>query len=198
MRCSFRRRPSRPAILLAVLAILIAARFGWDWFVSPANERNVSFAAGPCTVLDVLRGDELKIRQVQGTSAAGTVRSQEGPIGLLGIRAAGSGPAAAGQVSLATQAREFTAEFLSGGQVLLELDKRRVDADGRFLAYVVVDGRMLNVELARAGLARQDAQPGDSATVSRLIRRAEDEARLAGRGMWRGADNADRELSADR
>jgi micrococcal nuclease len=59
-----------------------------------------------------------------------------------------------------------------------------LDSYNRFLAYLYVGDKMLNVELVRAGLARVSHYPGDSATRHRLLIKAQDEARDARRGIW--------------
>jgi micrococcal nuclease len=83
------------------------------------------------------------------------------------------------------EASAFTQQFLaSSDQLELRLDRRRKDRYGRFLAYVYVEGRMLNEELVRAGLAKVVDYPGDSPQIKRLLRDAEEEARHNQRGIW--------------
>jgi micrococcal nuclease len=84
------------------------------------------------------------------------------------------------------EASKFTRQFVAGKQVRLEFDRQRLDRYGRFLAYVWVGDRMLNEELIRAGLARAELQYHYSSSMKRRFRRAEDEARSAGRGIWSG------------
>jgi micrococcal nuclease len=84
----------------------------------------------------------------------------------------------------AREAADFTAAFVAGQPVRLRLDKRRVDADGTYLAYVSVDGQMLNEQLLRHGLARSSIFPGDSEPIARRLRAAEQEARDNRRGLW--------------
>ena len=83
------------------------------------------------------------------------------------------------------EARQFTEEFLSGGAVRLQFDRQRLDQDRRLLAYVLVEDRMLNEELIRAGLARAELGFHDSESMKTRFRRAEREAKAAGRGIWR-------------
>ena len=66
----------------------------------------------------------------------------------------------------------------------LQFDKERLDRYDRFLAYVFVGDRMLNEELARAGLARVELKFHYSSTMKNRFRKAEDEARTARRGIW--------------
>lgn len=198
MRRRFRRRPSLASMLLIALTLLVLSRIGWDWRqrVRAAGrsrvdssvrhgDRTIVFTAGPCAVERVIDGNTLWVRQLPSTSSGKEQVIVKGPVRLLGIQAAADSSAA--NAPLATAARQFAADFVASGNVMLELDKRRIDADGCFLAYVAVDGHWLNVELLRAGLARLDSQPGDSATIGRELRRAADEARSAKRGIWKTA-----------
>ncbi|HZL88734.1 MAG TPA: thermonuclease family protein [Pirellulaceae bacterium] len=199
MRPRFRRRPSAGLVLLVLLAAAVAARLGWDaWqrgFVfsgqSPtvrADGKNASFLAGPCTVVQVVSGDTLVVRQVQSSRSSAPPHVVEGPVRLLGVQIGQpAAPSVHGEPS-AVGARTFIEEFVGRGGVALQLDKRRLDADGRLLAYVLVEGQMLNVELVRQGFALRESKPGDSETISRQLRQAEDEARLAGRGIWKRGD----------
>lgn len=84
------------------------------------------------------------------------------------------------------EATEFTRRFVAegAGTVRLRFDRERVDRYGRFLAYVWVGDRMLNEELVRAGLATAQTRYRYSATMKTRFRRAEDEAKAAGRGIW--------------
>lgn len=82
------------------------------------------------------------------------------------------------------EATAFTRAFTERGTVRLQLDRERKDRYGRFLAYVWVDGRMLNEELLRAGLARAKLGYPYSEAMKRRFRRAEREAKEHQRGIW--------------
>ena len=85
------------------------------------------------------------------------------------------------------QATLFTKNFLSGGRVFLTFDKQRLDRYKRFLAYAWLDEsmeQMLNEELIRAGLAEAKTGYRFSPGMKKRFRRAEDEAKSAGRGIW--------------
>lgn len=82
-------------------------------------------------------------------------------------------------------AKEFTEEACPPGtEVVLELDEEERDKYGRLLAYVWVDGKMLNAELVRAGMASLMTIPPDVKHAGRL-RKLRDDARAAGRGIWK-------------
>ena len=59
-----------------------------------------------------------------------------------------------------------------------------VALDGQFLAYVRVDGELLNESLVRQGLARAAPYPGDSQARARRIEQAEGAARQSRLGIW--------------
>lgn len=196
MRRRFRRRPPAVVLALAALAAVVLCRASWDWQAAGPDRRTVIFAPGPCTITRVISGESLWIRQPPTKPNDRQPPAIEGEIRLLGVRAPAR--SADGSEAMAVAMRHFMEDFVRGGSARLELDKRRLSPDGCFLAYVIVDGRLLNVELVRQGWARADSMPGDSATVARLLRRAEDEARLAGRGMWHETDSGDsRQNGAD-
>ena len=78
----------------------------------------------------------------------------------------------------------FTKKMVDGKTVELRFDKERLDQYGRTLAYVYVDGVLLNEELIRAGYSRAQLQYPYSNAMKKRFRQAEDEAKAAGRGLW--------------
>lgn len=83
----------------------------------------------------------------------------------------------------AKAATDFTIRAAKGQVVTLSFDRERSDRHGRVLAYVTLpDGRMLNRELLKAGLAfvyrRFDFRLKDD------FLHVEAEARAEGRGVW--------------
>jgi micrococcal nuclease len=83
------------------------------------------------------------------------------------------------------EATRFTRDRAEGKSVTLRLEPHRFrDPFGRLIAYVELpDGRLLNVELVEAGMARAETRW----THRLLLRFVEDEraAKAEGRGMWR-------------
>ena len=73
--------------------------------------------------------------------------------------------------------------LVEGKVVHLERDVSEVDKYGRLLRYVYVDDIFVNAELVRAGLADAKAYPPDTKHQD-YLEQLEQEARLAGRGMW--------------
>ncbi len=83
------------------------------------------------------------------------------------------------------QARSAVERLASVGSMLaLEFDVGRLDRFGRTLAYAYLpDGRMLNEELLRAGMAVVSVYPPNVKHIDRL-RGVADSARAAARGLW--------------
>jgi micrococcal nuclease len=81
-------------------------------------------------------------------------------------------------------AAEFTQSRVAGREIVLEYDRERVDVYRRVLAYVYVDGRMLNEDLIRAGLSRAVTSFPYRGDLQRRFRAAERDAQQAGRGIW--------------
>lgn len=82
------------------------------------------------------------------------------------------------------EASRYTKQRVEGKTVTLEFDKERQDRYGRTLAYVTIDGALLNEELIRQGLGRAQLQYPYSNLMKRRFRAAEDEAKEARRGIW--------------
>jgi micrococcal nuclease len=79
-------------------------------------------------------------------------------------------------------------EGAQGGTLMLEFDILERDREGRLLAYVYIEDKLLNAELLRAGLARA-AVTAPNIRHRELFLRLENEARTARRGFW-GAGSA--------
>ena len=109
-------------------------------------------------------------------------RGRRDGVGSRQRRQISLGPAAdrAGHVQPARQ-------FVAGGTVRLQMDRERQDKYGRYLAYVWVGQRMLNEELIRFGLATAETGFRYSSSMKTRFRRAEAEAKDAGRGIWSSA-----------
>lgn len=74
-------------------------------------------------------------------------------------------------------------ELVEQRMVRLEMDVQERDRYGRVLAYVWVDGLLVNDELVRLGYAQVSTYPPNVRYQERLLA-AEREARTAGRGLW--------------
>jgi micrococcal nuclease len=81
------------------------------------------------------------------------------------------------------QASSFNHRLVEGRRVRLVFGVERRDVYGRLLAYVYLDGRFVNAELVRRGLARTLTIPPNDRFAGRL-KRLEIAAARAGRGLW--------------
>jgi micrococcal nuclease len=81
------------------------------------------------------------------------------------------------------QASSFNHHLVEGERVRLVFGVERRDVYGRLLAYVYLDGRFVNAELVRRGLARTLTIPPNDRFAGRL-KRLELAAARTGRGLW--------------
>lgn len=85
---------------------------------------------------------------------------------------------------LADTAAEFLRDLVPrGSPVTLVFDDVRFDQYGRLLAGVYAEGRLVNAELARAGLVRPVVFDGNTRFL-REVEQALKDAEVAGRGMF--------------
>ena len=73
--------------------------------------------------------------------------------------------------------------LVEGKKVRLEKDVSNRDRYGRLLRYVYVDGKFVNLELAKEGCAVMFVTPKNVKHLNELLK-AEEEAKLRGRGVW--------------
>ena len=81
------------------------------------------------------------------------------------------------------EAWEVNRRLVEGKEVRLEQGVTEKDKYGRLLRYVYVGDVFVNAELVRQGLAEAKAYPPDT-KYQDYLEKLEQEARLAGRGMW--------------
>lgn len=81
-------------------------------------------------------------------------------------------------------ASEYTSELLTGKTVQLEYDTEITDTYGRTLAYVYLDGEMVNEMLLQKGLARTMTIPPNTKYADRFLA-AEQEANQNAYGFWK-------------
>jgi len=165
------------ALAICAAAVYVTARF---WLGGDARPLNLP--EGRYRVAEVTGGDTIVL--------ANQVR-----IRLLGIapshgsgRKSGSG-APPPDEALASAAADFIRRSVLQGEVQLQFDRTRIDADGQMLGYVWFDdgerGRLLlNEELLREGLARAEPRAPCSSSMKRRLTKVADEARREHRGLW--------------
>lgn len=84
---------------------------------------------------------------------------------------------------LAEEAAKYNASMVEGKTVVLEYDTDKTDKYGRDLAYVWLDGEMVNERLVAAGYATVYTVQPNSRYVDRFLA-AERSARNQGLGLW--------------
>ena len=81
------------------------------------------------------------------------------------------------------RASHFSHHLLEGSTVRLRLGVEQRDIYGRLLAYVRLDGRLVNAALVRRGLARSLTIPPND-RLAPLFKSLERHAARSGRGLW--------------
>lgn len=172
----FRRSRWRQFAVAIVIALLAAFRL---WSDSQSGdgarprEPAGDLAAGAHQVQRVVDGDTLLLRphirlRLQGIDAPESVRPDY-PVEPWG-----------------PEASAFTKRFIesAGGRVTVEVDGEPFDQYGRSLGFVWADGRMLNEELVRAGLAEARLGYAYSQAKKDRLRRAQQQAQRESVGIW--------------
>jgi endonuclease YncB( thermonuclease family) len=146
--------------------------------------------AGPATatetgvVDEVVDGDTLRVRTA-GSAEAVTVR-------LIGIDAPERSHPSLGKEFFSDEAAAHLASLCRGKTVRMERDAEETDKYDRLLRYVFLpspDGRLLNEEMLRAGMARAYARFPFSRKEAFLA--AEGRARREGTGLWKDGGMAE-------
>ena len=164
----FRRsRPGRWLLLLALL-VLVAWR---AWHALDGPRPGQLLEPGTYRVQRVVDGDTLLLE--------GGVR-----VRLIGVDTPETvhpdrPPEPGGQ-----EASDFTRQAVEGRRVSLSFDRERQDRFGRHLAYVTVDGRLLNEELIRQGYGRATLQYNYSGAMKDRFRAAQEHAQQQRLGIW--------------
>ncbi len=174
----FQPRRRWPAVAIVLFGALVAVR-AWQTTRTPAVEDPI--AEGTYDVENVIDGDTLALAGGAHVRLIGV----DTPETRYSKRSEGA------DQPFAIEAKSFTERKVRGGSVRLGFDKERTDQHGRYLAYVWYvdsdsgDERLLNEELIRAGLTPAKLRYFYSDRMKRRFRVAEEEAREAGRGIWR-------------
>lgn len=135
---------------------------------------NVGVLQGPYPVVRVVDGDTIIIN-------TGGIDER---IRLIGIDTPESvHPDQEKNVPYGKIASEYTQSLLDGQSVRIELDVQERDKYGRLLAYVYLDGEMLNKRLLAEGHATVDTYPPNVKYVDEFIA-LQEQARNTGKGMW--------------
>ena len=179
-----RRTGINRLIVPAILLVILAVRY---YMAGPEEATRFEAESIPATTYAVERVVDGDTLIVQLDDPPGSELRRE-RLRLLGIDTPETVKEDTPVEAWGPEASAFTKQFVAGGKVQLEFDKRRVDQYGRYLAYVYVDGQMLNEALVAEGLARVSFYDGDDAAMLRRFRKAESAAKEARKGIWSGRD----------
>jgi endonuclease YncB( thermonuclease family) len=141
-------------------------------------------AAETGIVDEVVDGDTLRVRAA-GSAESVTVR-------LIGIDAPERTHPSLGKEFFSDEAAAHLASLCGGKTVRMEKDLEETDKYDRLLRYVFLpapDGRLLNVEMLGAGMARAYTRFPFSRKDAFLS--AEGKARREGKGLWKGGGMAE-------
>ncbi|MGZ5375083.1 MAG: thermonuclease family protein [Solirubrobacterales bacterium] len=129
------------------------------------------------------RAAALVTRVADGDTIAVSLGGHEEDVRLIGIDTPETVDPDEPVQCFGPQASAFTHRLLEGRRVELEFDAERRDRYGRLLAYVHLDGHLVNAMLARRGLARPlTIAPNDSRAA--LFERLTAAAGKSARGLW--------------
>ncbi|MEX2515093.1 MAG: thermonuclease family protein [Candidatus Paceibacterota bacterium] len=168
---------------LVVAAVLVLGMgldlFGWMYTdADHANEEVVTTTSATATVWRITDGDTINIDVATGSDF----------VRLIGIDTPEIDWEASGRPEAACfgwEARDFLVGKLEGETVRLVGDPRQpsVDEYDRRLAYVYLDGELINQTLLEEGYARE-LTVGDGYEKQESFRAAEEAARQEGTGLW--------------
>lgn len=171
----FSTRRFRAATILTVAWTVIAVLSGCAPLTPPAAD---AAPAPTATVLRVVDGDTLDVRD----DTRGRLR-----VRMLGIDTPEVHRPGWTVGCWGPEAERFATDTLTGQRVTLTADPTQDTTDryGRSLTYVnLADGRDFAVEAVRAGMARSYVYDDKPVTRYPEIMAAENEARVALRGLW--------------
>jgi micrococcal nuclease len=126
------------------------------------------------------------VRVVDGDTIRVSIGGREERVRYIGVDTPESVKPGTPVQCFAKKASAENKRLVGGQRVRLERDVEERDRYGRLLAYVypAAGGPMVNESLVRGGYARPLTIPPDVRHAERF-RRLADEARKAGRGLWR-------------
>jgi micrococcal nuclease len=178
-RLRARRGGSRGTAAMLVLAGLLLVHPGQDDRVAQPADGGADGARVIATVTRVVDGDTIEV----------DLAGQHETVRYIGVDTPETVDPDKPVQCFGHEASDFNHGLVEGKRVELAFDAERRDVYGRLLAYVYLDGDLVNAELARRGLARTlTIPPNDS--LAPLFARLAAAAGQAGRGLW-GSCGAD-------
>jgi micrococcal nuclease len=167
------------AALLLIAAVAVACEprgSAGDPHTIPDTPRRALPDCAWADVVAITDGDTIRV-ELDGA---------EERVRYIGIDAPEVKPQSGEPDPLADEATEANAFLVEGERICLERDVSERDRFGRLLRYAwLEDGRMVNEALVAAGLAESVAFRPDVRHQDSILDPAEEEARIARRGIWR-------------
>lgn len=166
-------------LAVAALAFLLSGCFSFEVRWADGATPTVTPVDGlpACTWADVKHVTD-------GDTIVVTLDGREERVRYMGVDTPEVAGSPAGAEPFGAEASKFNRDLI-GDQVCLEAGLTERDQYGRLLRYVwLADGRFVNEELVRAGLAEVHTYRPDVKYEQSRYLPAQDEARAAGRGIW--------------
>jgi len=171
-----KRQVKYAVFLVAILIISLIINFS-----SRINLKNQSDngARGYYTVTRVIDGDTIEL------SGGETVRY----IGIdtPEVSEKNSSGWIYNPMPFAEKAKDFNRKLVEGKSVKLEFDVQKKDKYNRLLAYVYIEGKMVNIEMVRQGLAMIYTYP-PNVKYSKMFLDFQREAKDSKIGLWAGLE----------
>jgi endonuclease YncB( thermonuclease family) len=140
--------------LLVLLILLLPLNFGFGFFLGAKSQMYKLQNLGPyflpkeAIVSKVIDGDTIEISPLIQISQINPISQ----IPTRSVRLLGIGSPEAGQPKY-KEAKEFNESLVLGKKITLEYDTPQNDKYGRILAWVWLDGKLINQEMINAGHA---------------------------------------------
>jgi len=170
MRASSDSAGWRPAAAALALAAVLASGCG------EGDEPSGDPGAGSTVTVPVTR-------VVDGDTVEVSLRGSTEDVRYIGVDTPESVAPGEPVECFGRRASEFNRELVEGERVALTFDDELRDRYGRLLAYVRLDGLLVNAELVRRGMARTlEIEPNTDR--AELLARLQRRAGSLGRGLW--------------
>jgi micrococcal nuclease len=164
------RSGGRGSVLLLLLVAVVLLRPWESWDDLGSDEGSGSAQVYVTRVVD---GDTVEV-QLDGT---------EEDVRYIGVDTPETVKPDTPVQCFGPQASDFNHRLVERERVRLVFGEERRDVYGRLLAYVYLEGRFVNAELLRRGLARTLTIPPND-RFARRFKRLQMAAARAGRGLW--------------
>ncbi len=154
-----------------LVALLIALAIWRVWHAPPTLETPSALEPGSYRIARAVDGDTLLL-------------DNGARLRLIGVNTPESVHPERPPEPLGAEAAAFTRQMVEGRSVELTFDRERQDRYGRFLAYVWIDGNLLNETLIRQGYGRATLQYNYSESMKRRFKNAQTQAQAERLGIW--------------